>query len=63
MVVTGLLVTLLGFLITLMSLGFASSTGARLAIVCAGIAVSIFGILGIINPAFLKNAVWKGGSK
>jgi len=63
MVVIGLLVTLLGFLLSLLSLGVASSAGIRLAMICFGIAVSIFGILGMINPVFLKNAVWKGGSR
>jgi hypothetical protein len=60
MVAVGLLVTLAGFLITVSSLGLASSVGARLVIVLVGIAVSLFGIIGFINPAYLKNAIWKG---
>ena len=27
--------------------------------VVAGIAVSLFGIMGILNPAYLKNAIWR----
>ena len=36
-----------------------SSTGGRLVLVLVGIAVSLFGILGLINPAYQKNAIWK----
>jgi hypothetical protein len=28
-------------------------------LVLAGIATSLFGILGLINSAYLKNAIWK----
>jgi hypothetical protein len=55
----GLLTTILGFLITLMSLGLTQAVGLRLAMVIAGIAVSLFGILGLINRAFLQNAIWR----
>ena len=61
MVVAGLLVTLAGCLISVASLGMASGAGARLAITIVGIGVSLFGIIGLINPAYLKNAIWKGG--
>jgi hypothetical protein len=60
MVFLGLLVTFAGFLLSVLSLGLASGVGARLGIVLVGIAVSLFGIIGMINPAYLKNAVWKG---
>jgi len=59
MVFIGLLVTVLGFVLSLLSLGLASSVGARMALVLAGIAVSLVGILGIINSAYLRNAIWK----
>jgi hypothetical protein len=55
----GILVTILGFIIAVASVGISSSNGARLAIVLIGIAVCLFGILGMINPAFQKNAVWR----
>jgi hypothetical protein len=55
----GLLTTILGFLITLMSLGLTQAVGLRLAMVIAGIAVSLFGILGLFNRAFLQNAIWR----
>jgi biopolymer transport protein ExbB/TolQ len=59
MVLIGLLVTVLGFVVSLLSLSLASSVGARLFTVMAGIAMSLVGILGIINSAYLKNAIWK----
>jgi hypothetical protein len=59
MVIAGLLVTLLGFVISVMSLGLTTSTTGRLGLVCAGLAVSLFGIMGLINKAYLKNAIWK----
>jgi len=43
----------------LLSLTITSSANGRLAIVLAGIAISIAGILGVINSAFQKNAVWR----
>ena len=59
MVLIGLLVTVLGFVVSLLSLSLASSVSARLSRVLAGIAMSLVGILGIINSAYLKNAIWK----
>jgi len=55
----GIVVTLLGFLIAASSPGVLSGTGGRLILTLAGIAISLFGILGILNPAFQKNAVWR----
>jgi hypothetical protein len=59
MIYAGILVTLAGFAIAVASLGLASSVNARLLIVLLGLAVSLFGIIGIINPAYLKNAIWR----
>jgi hypothetical protein len=59
MVVAGLLMTLAGFLLSLLSLGMASSTGARMGFVIAGIAISLFGIIAVLNRAYLKNPIWK----
>ena len=47
------------FLVRLLSLGLASSVGVRMAMVLVGIVVSLVGILGVINGAYLKNAIWK----
>jgi hypothetical protein len=59
MIYAGILITLLGFAISIFSLGIVSSVGARLAIVLIGLAVSLFGIMGVINRAYLKNAIWR----
>jgi hypothetical protein len=58
MALVGLAVTLFGFLVAAGSVGLSSSTGARLVLVLAGIAISLFGIMGLINPTYQKNATW-----
>jgi hypothetical protein len=55
----GILVTLLGFVIAVLSLEVTQSVGGRLVMVLIGLAVSLFGIIGMINPAYQKNAVWR----
>lgn len=59
MVLVGLAVAVLGFVISFASLGVASDVTTRMVMVLAGIAVSLFGILGIISKAYLKDAIWK----
>ena len=55
----GLGLALLGFLLAAASVGITGSTTARLGIVLVGIFVSLFGILGMLNPAYMKDAIWK----
>jgi hypothetical protein len=59
MAIAGLVVTLLGFIVAVASLGLTSSNTVRLSIVLVGIAISLGGILGVLNPAYQKNAIWK----
>ena len=59
MAFAGLVVTLVGFLVAASSVGVTGSAGGRLGLVVAGIVVSLFGILGLINPAYQKDAIWK----
>jgi hypothetical protein len=59
MAIVGLIVTFAGFLIAASSVGVMSGTAGRLAMVLAGIVVSLVGILGMINPAYMKQANWK----
>jgi hypothetical protein len=59
MALVGVVVTFVGFLIAAFSVGVMSATGGRLIMVLVGIAVSLYGIMGMINPAYQKNAVWK----
>ncbi|HEY3442032.1 MAG TPA: hypothetical protein VGK29_14835 [Paludibaculum sp.] len=58
-VAIGLLITFLGFLLSLFSLSLTTSVGTRMAMVLAGIALSLIGIVGVVNRAYLKNAIWK----
>ena len=59
MAFAGIIVTFVGFLVAAASPGVMSGNGGRLVMVLAGIIISLVGILGIINPAYQKNAVWK----
>jgi hypothetical protein len=59
MILAGIVITLLGFLISVFSLSMASSNGGRLIIVLVGLAVSLIGIIGVINRAYMKNAIWR----
>lgn len=59
MALVGVLVTFLGFVISVLSLGMATGAGARLVMTLVGIVISLAGIIGMINKAYLKNAIWK----
>jgi hypothetical protein len=59
MVFLGIVMTLAGWLISVSSLTLAAGNSGRLVIVVAGILVSMVGILGVLNQAYLKNAIWK----
>ncbi len=61
MILIGILVTLLGFVISVLSLTLTSSVGGRLVLVVLGLAVSLFGIIGVLNKYYLKYAIWKKG--
>jgi hypothetical protein len=59
MILVGILITVIGFVISVMSLGMASGVNGRMFMVLAGIVVSLIGIVGVINKAYVKNAIWK----
>ena len=59
MALGGLVMTLLGFVVAVGSLGVTSSTPARLGIVLVGIAISLAGIMGPVNQSYQKDAIWK----
>ena len=59
MALVGLIVTILGFLVAIASLGITSSVGGRMGLVLAGIAISLVGIIGVLNRSFLSRAIWR----
>jgi hypothetical protein len=61
MILIGIIVTFLGFVISLLSLTLTSSVSGRLVVVLFGLAVSLFGILGLLNRAYIHKAIWKQG--
>lgn len=59
MILLGLLITIFGFVLSLLSLTLTSSVNGRLIMVLLGIVISLTGILGVINRAYLKTAIWR----
>jgi hypothetical protein len=59
MVLLGILLALAGFALSVLSLGITSSVNGRLILVLAGLAISLTGIIGCINRAYMKNAIWR----
>jgi len=59
MALVGLAITFAGFLLAAGSVGISSSTTVRLVLVLVGIGMSLAGIMGSINQAYQRNAVWK----
>ena len=59
MIFAGIVITFLGFVLAMASPGLTASSTMRLVLVLAGIAISLFGIMGVLNRAYLKNAIWK----
>ncbi len=60
MILIGVLVTLLGFVISVLSLTLTSSVGGRLVLVLLGLAVSLFGIIGVLNKHYQKRNLEEG---
>jgi hypothetical protein len=59
MVLLGILITLLGFVLSVASLALTTSVNGRLILVLLGLAISLTGIFGVINRAYLKDAIWR----
>jgi hypothetical protein len=57
-IAAGIVITFLGFLISLLSLSLTTSVTGRLVIVLVGIAVSLIGVVGVLNRGFVKKAIW-----
>ena len=59
MTIAGLVITIVGFLIAVFSLGMTTDNTMRLVIVLVGIAVSLIGIIGVLNRAYMSKAIWR----
>jgi hypothetical protein len=55
----GIVINLVGFVIVLAGLGLTDNNMVRLLFCIGGIAVSLAGIIGVLNRAHLAEAVWK----
>jgi hypothetical protein len=55
----GLLLAVVGWLIPVVGLTLTQSVGARFVLAVVGIGISLIGILGLLNKAHLKNAIWR----
>jgi hypothetical protein len=58
MKILGLIVAVLGWLIAISSTQL-SGAPVQTVVALAGFVVSLIGVLGILNAAHLKNAIWK----
>ena len=57
--VAGIICILGGWAVTISGLFATSSNKGRLLFACLGIAVSLYGILGVLNGYYLQRAIWK----
>ena len=55
----GLLLTVCGWLLPVASLTWTSSLATRFIFALIGIAICLTGILGFLNGAYVKEAIWK----
>ena len=55
----GLLLAVCGWLLPVASLTWTSSLAARFIFALIGIGMCLTGILGVLNPAYVKEAIWK----
>ena len=55
----GVLLVAFGWLLPVVGLTMASSTGARMFLCILGIGITLFAILSVLNKVHMKTAVWK----
>ena len=55
----GVLCVLAGWLVAMSGLFMSSAAGPRILMACLGIALSLYGSLGILNGYYLERAIWK----
>lgn len=59
MKIAGLLLAVAGWLIPVITIVMTQSTAVRMFVCLLGIAITLVGILVILNKAHLKHAIWK----
>ncbi len=59
MKIVGILMALAGWLLPVISLPLTQSLTARFVLAVLGLIISLVGILGVLNHAHLKHAIWK----
>lgn len=59
MKITGLLLAVVGWVIPVVGLTLTQSLSARFIMAVIGIGISLIGILGVLNKAHMKDAIWK----
>ena len=59
MKLVGLLLALAGWLIPIVTVVLVQSTAVRMTVSILGIAMTLVGILAVLNKAHLKQAIWK----
>lgn len=57
--ITGALIALLGWVVTVVGIQFVTGAGGRILLALVGIATSLFGIIVVLPAAVNKNAIWK----
>jgi hypothetical protein len=62
MALVGLLLCVAGLAVSVGGLALTASVAGRMTIALIGIAISLTGIIGFVNRAYLKNAVWRKDS-
>ncbi|HVP56171.1 MAG TPA: hypothetical protein VMU45_14370 [Candidatus Eisenbacteria bacterium] len=59
MKLVGVLLAIVGWLVPVVALNFTQSLGARFAMTIVGLAITLIGILVVLNNAHQKHAIWK----
>jgi hypothetical protein len=57
--IVGVLMALIGWLLPVVALTLTQSMTARLVLAVVGLGIALVGILGVLNQAHLKHAIWK----
>jgi hypothetical protein len=57
--ISGVLMALIGWLLPVVALTLTQSMTARLVLAVLGLGIALVGILGVLNRAHLKHAIWK----